>query len=60
MRVFVPIEDDFVPETVLLVPYHPGMDCWHALGDMPFQPTGDADQRCTLSSSPEVKPSLAA
>ena len=61
VRVFVPIEDDFVPETALLVPYRAGMECWHALGDSPFELLGDdADQRCTINSSPEVKPSLAA
>jgi hypothetical protein len=58
VRVFVPIEDDFVPETALLVPYRAGMECWHALGDDALDET--ADQRCTVISSPEVKPSLAA
>jgi hypothetical protein len=61
VRVFVPVEDDFVPETALLVPYRAGMDCWHALGDGPFEAIEDAaDQRCTINSSPAVKPSLAA
>jgi hypothetical protein len=61
VRVFVPVEDDFVPETALLVPYRAGMECWHALGDSPFDAIDEAaDQRCTISSSPEVKPSLAA
>jgi hypothetical protein len=60
VRVFVPVEDDFVPETALLVPYRAGMECWHALGDPAFEWLGDGDQRCTIISSPEVKPSLAA
>ena len=61
MRVFVPVEDDFVPETALLVPYRAGMECWHALGDSAFEALDDADvQRCTINSSPAVKPSLAA
>jgi hypothetical protein len=61
VRVFVPIEDDFVPETALLVPYRAGMECWHALGEGPFERIDDADvQRCTINSSPVVKPSLAA
>lgn len=61
MRVFVPIEDDFVPATALLVPYRAGMECWHALGEGPFPSFDDAGvQRCTINSSPEVKPSLAA
>jgi hypothetical protein len=61
VRVFVPVEDDFVPETALLVPYRAGMECWHALGDCAFGALDEAaDQRCTINSSPEVKPSLAA
>jgi hypothetical protein len=60
VRVFVPIEDDFVPETALLVPYRAGMECWHALGDSAFDAIEETDQRCTISSSPEAKPSLAA
>jgi hypothetical protein len=61
VRVFVPIDDDFVPETALLVPYRPGMACWHALGESAFDVPGESgDQRCTVISSPEVKPSLAA
>ena len=64
VRVFVPVEDDFVPEAAagLLVPYRAGMDCWHALGSSALQvEIADADvQRCTINSSPAVKPSLAA
>jgi hypothetical protein len=64
VRVFVPVEDDFVPEAAagLLVPYRAGMDCWHALGNSALNVEIDEAevQRCTISSSPDVKPSLAA
>ena len=66
MRVFVPVEDDFIPEAAagLLVPYRCGLDCWHALGPhgavLPTEIDEAEVQRCTLSSSPDVSPSLAA
>jgi hypothetical protein len=64
VRVFVPVEDDFVPEAAagLLVPYRAGMECWHALGHsaMPVDIDEAEIQRCTISSSPALKPSLAA
>ena len=66
MRVFVPIEDDLIPEGAagLLVPYRCGLDCWHALGEGGSVLRVEVDekdvQRCKISSSPEVTPSLAA
>ena len=66
MRVFVPIEDDLIPEGALgmLVPYRCGLDCWHALGEsgsvLRVDIADEEIQRCKISSSPEVSPSLAA
>jgi hypothetical protein len=66
MRVFVPVEDDFIPEAAvgLLVPYRCGLDCWHALGEhgslLPADIGEDEVQRCTISSSPDVTPSFSA
>jgi hypothetical protein len=66
VRVFVPVEDDLIPEGAvgLLVPYRCGLDCWHALGQggsaLGVEIAEQDIQRCTISSSPEVTPSLAA
>ena len=64
VRVFVPIEDDLVPDAAvgLLVPYRCGVDCWHALGRAALGVEVDEDeiQRRTMSSSPEVSPSFSA
>jgi hypothetical protein len=62
VRIFVPVEDDFVPDAAagLLVPYRAGMDCWHALGRSALGVEIDDEeiQRCTISSSPGVAPSI--
>ena len=66
VRVFVPVEDDLIPEGAAgqLVPYRCGFDCWHALGEGGSVLRVEVDekeiQRCKISSSPEVTPSLAA
>jgi hypothetical protein len=66
VRVFVPVEDDFIPEAAigLLVPYRAGLDCWHALGEGGLVLGVEIDekdvQRCTINSSPDVSPSFSA
>jgi len=64
VRVFVPVEDDFIPEAAIgmLVPYRCGVDCWHALGNaaLGVQIVEEEIQRCTISSSPEASPSFSA
>jgi hypothetical protein len=66
VRVFVPIEDDLIPEGAagMLVPYRCGLDCWHALGEggsvLGVEINDDDIQRCKISSSPDETPSLAA
>ena len=66
VRVFVPVEDDLIPEAAmgLLVPYRCGLDCWHALGEntaaLPVEVGEDEIQRCTISSSPDETPSFSA
>ncbi len=64
MRVFVPVEDDFIPEAAIgmLVPYRCGVDCWHALGNsaLGVEIAEEEIQRCTISSSPEASPSFSA
>ena len=64
VRVFVPVEDDFIPEAAvgMLVPYRCGVDCWHALGNsaLGVEIVEQEIQRCTISSSPEASPSFSA